>query len=494
MAAPTSFATLAQKEIKFGTDGWRGVIAADFTFARVAHVAPIAADVLAQVYGEMTGSRTVVVGYDRRFLSPEFAQTAAEAIQAAGFDVMLAEQFAPTPAFSWAAKDLGALGAVVITASHNPAAYSGFKVKSALGGSVPPEVTQKIEERLDVPIEPRTPGSLQTFDPWPSYCNALRSRVDIEGIKAAILRETAMPNASQKLTVFADVMHGAAAGGLAKLLGTTVHELHGDPDPLFEGGAPEPLPKYLGKFLETIRTYEKADDELVVGLVFDGDSDRIAAVDGNGTFLSSQILIPVLIEHLSTRRDYHGEVVKTISGSDLIPRIAQHYGLDLHQTPIGYKYIADRMTEAHVLIGGEESGGVGYGHHIPERDALLSALYVLEAVLKSGEDLSDIYKRLQNQVGFHSEYDRIDLPLASMDVRAKLIETLESEPLQSVSGKAVTDCLTIDGYKFRLEDDSWLLIRFSGTEPVLRLYCEAKDRETVHQTLKWAEQWAKSIA
>jgi phosphomannomutase len=486
MAAPTSFATLAQKEIKFGTDGWRGVIAADFTFERVAHVAPIAAEVLEQVYGSMTGSRTVIVGYDRRFLSPEFARTAAEAIQAVGYDVMLADRYAPTPAFSWAAKDQGALGAIVITASHNPAAYSGLKVKSALGGSVPPDITQKIEARLDVSPEPSTPGQLQTFDPWPSYCNALRSKVDVDTIQAAI--------ANGKLTVFADVMHGAAATGLEKLLNAPIHELHSSADPLFEGGAPEPLPKYLSQLLDSIRSYQpKSDGELVVGLVFDGDSDRIAAVDGKGNFLSSQILIPILIEHLSTRRSYHGEVVKTISGSDLIPKLAEHFNLALHETPIGYKYIADRMRETQVLIGGEESGGIGYGHHIPERDALLSALYVLEAVLQSDQDLSAVYERLQDQTGFHSKYDRIDLPLANMEVRSQLIQQLQEHPLEEIAGKTVVDCLTIDGYKFRLEDGSWLLVRFSGTEPVLRLYCEASTLDEVHKTLNWAADWAKSI-
>jgi phosphomannomutase len=194
---------------------------------------------------------------------------------------------------------------------------------------------------------------------------------------------------------------------------------------------------------------------------------------------------------LALKRGLGGEVVKTVSGSDLIPRIADLYQLPVFETPIGYKYIADRMLEAQVLLGGEESGGIGYGTHIPERDALLSALYVLEAIAKSGLDLSDLYQRLQTQTNFISAYDRIDLPLASMDVRSRLLEQLQNQPLNEIAGKAVVDCLTIDGYKFRLADHSWLMIRFSGTEPVLRLYCEASTLPEVHQTLAWAKQWAE---
>ncbi len=485
MAAHVSPASLAAKPISFGTDGWRGVIAADFTFERVLRVAPLAAEALAQAYGD--ASRTVIVGYDRRFLSEEFAKAAADAISAAGFDVLFSESYAPTPAFSWAAKQQNALGAIVITASHNPGIYSGLKVKGGFGGSVPPEVTQKIEAMLQSNHQVTGPaGSIQTFDPWQSYCEVLRTRVNIGAIQAAI--------ASGKLTVFADVMHGAAATGLARLLGEGIHELNSDRDPLFEGGAPEPLPRYLSKLMQTIqeRRRQSAAD-LMVGLVFDGDSDRVAAVDGQGNFLSSQVLIPILIEHLAVNRGYQGEVIKTISGSNLIPKVAELYNLPVYQTPIGYKYIADRMLEAQVLLGGEESGGIGYGHHIPERDALLSALYVLEAVVQSGQDLSDLYSRLQDKTSYHSTYDRIDLPLASMEVRARLLEILQTQPPTEIAGQTVTDCLSIDGYKFQLADQSWLLIRFSGTEPVLRLYSEALSDEVVQRNLTWAKDWAESI-
>jgi phosphoglucomutase len=227
--------------------------------------------------------------------------------------------------------------------------------------------------------------------------------------------------------------------------------------------------------------------------VFDGDCDRIAAVDGQGNFMSSQNLIPILIEHLVEHKGLGGEIVKTVSGSDIIPHLADIYQLPLYETPIGYKYIADRMLTTPALIGGEESGGVGYGTHIPERDALLSALYVLEAVVESGEDLGKLYRGLQAKTGFYSAYDRIDLPLASMAVRAKLIDRLESDLPKTVAGQAVVDCTTLDGYKLRLADGGWLLIRFSGTEPVLRLYSEAATDERVQEILRWAKSWAESV-
>jgi phosphomannomutase len=474
--------------IKFGTDGWRGVIAADFTFERVARLAPLAAQVLADSYSQVTGgSRLVIVGYDRRFCAEDFAKVAAQAIQEAGFDVLLSQGYAPTPAFSWAAKAENALGAIVMTASHNPANYLGLKVKGYFGGSVAPEITQEIEARLNQPLPtPTQIGSLNLFEPWESYCQGLRQKVNIAAIQNAIQ--------SRELKVYADVMHGAAATGLERLLECRIVEMNSSRDPLFGGYPPEPLPSYLGEILAAIKTEsENPSTPLRVGLVFDGDSDRIAAIDGRGNFLSSQILIPILIDHLQKNHGMTGEIVKTVSGSDLIPKIAQLYGLEVFETPIGYKYIADRMLSSQVLIGGEESGGVGYGTHIPERDALLSALYVLEAIVESKTDLSDRYRQLQEKAAFTSAYDRIDLPLASMEVRNQLITRLQNATPETIADLAVTDCLSVDGYKFRLADGSWLLIRFSGTEPVLRLYCEAPSLEQVHKTLNWAKDWANSV-
>jgi phosphomannomutase len=277
------------KPIKFGTDGWRGLIADEFTFENLALVAPVAAKVLYNTYYSQVRSRTIIVGYDRRFMAENFARVVADALTATGFDVLFSETYAPTPAFSWAAKELNALGALVITASHNPGRYLGLKVKSAFGGSVPPEVTKDIEALLTAEVPtPDTTGKENTFDPWPSYCEALEKKVNIDEIRQAI--------SSGKLTLFADVMHGAAASGLGRLLGEKVKEINSNRDPLFAEGAPEPLPKYLSQLFTEIKNHGVRNNNnnnnsgLTLGLVFDGDCDRIAAVDKNANFLSSQFL------------------------------------------------------------------------------------------------------------------------------------------------------------------------------------------------------------
>lgn len=471
--------------IKFGTDGWRGVIGAEFTFDRLLMVAPIAAAVLADTYAAKTGNRQIIVGFDRRFMAETFAKRMAEAVRLAGFDVILSDTYAPTPAFSWAAHSQNTLGALVITASHNPGDYLGLKVKGNFGGSVPPEMTQQIEARLGETLPASQPGTLTTFDPWASYCQELRGKVDLASIQQSI--------ASGKLSVFADVMNGAASTGLGRLLGLPITELNSKTDPLFGGGAPEPLPKYLSQLMRVIRSHQH-EPGIRVGLVFDGDCDRIAAVDGSGEFLSSQILIPILIEHLVKQRGFTGEIIKTVSTSNLVPKIAKLYNLPIYETPIGYKYIADRMLTTPVLIGGEESGGIGYGNHIPERDALLSALYLLEAIAKSQQDLGDLYRQLEIQTNYNFKYDRVDLHLANMEIRSRLMAQLEHKPFDKIAKIEVRDRNLTDGYKFNLVDDSWLLIRFSGTEPVLRLYCEAATIEQVRQTLAWAKDWAKSVS
>jgi len=475
---------MTQKTIRFGTDGWRGIIADDFTYERVAVVAATAARVLESNYSSQATNRKVIVGYDRRFMAETFAQKAATAITEAGYDVLLADTYAPTPAFSWAAYEQKALGAMVLTASHNPGKYLGLKVKGNFGGSVSGEITQQIENQLSQPPQTAAQtGSLGHFSPWEGYCRAIQSQIDLSAIRRALQQG--------EITVFADVMHGAATGGLAKILDLPINEINSSRDPLFDGGAPEPLPRYLSQLSRHIRRYHRQDpQQKLVGFVFDGDSDRIAAVDREGTFLSSQILIPILIEHLTQRQGKSGEVVKTFSGSDLIYKVASAYHLPICETPIGYKYIAERMNQTQVLLGGEESGGIGYGSHIPERDALLSALYLLEAMVQSGQDLQQLYRELQTKTQFVSSYDRIDLPLASMEVREKLLQKLQTQPPSEIAGKVVLDCTQTDGYKFRLADYSWLLVRFSGTEPVLRLYCEASDIQQVRQTLEWAKNWA----
>ncbi|AUC60232.1 Phosphoglucosamine mutase [Cyanobacterium sp. HL-69] len=464
--------------IKFGTDGWRGVIAADFTMERVAKLAPLCAKVLQE---DNPHGKLMVVGFDRRFLAEDFALVASQALQEYGYDVLLADSYAPTPAFSWAAYSQNALGALVLTASHNPAQYLGLKVKGGFGGSVSGDVTSKIEALLDTDLpKPTEVGTITKFDPWDSYTKQLASLVDVSAIVEGI--------SAGKLDVIVDVMHGAASTGLGRILGCNINEINSQRDPLFGGNAPEPLARYIPELFREVKERGKNDsDALRVGLVFDGDCDRIAAVDSEGNYCSTQILIPIFIEHLSQRRGLKGEIIKTVSGSDLIPKVADLFDIPLSETPIGYKYIAEKMLTTQVLVGGEESGGVGYSTHIPERDALLSALYVLEAMVKSGKGIGELYGDLQKKTNFVSQYDRIDLTLGSMEQKNQLQATLASKPLEEIAGKKVIDCLAIDGYKYRLEDESWLLIRFSGTEPLLRLYSEGNSLKTVHENLNWAK-------
>ena len=468
-ASPTSVPA-----IKFGTDGWRAVIADEFTYPQVQRVAQASARILAKTY---TGTG-IVIGYDNRFLSEHFARSAAEAVAALGIPVKLSTCAAPTPAFSWAANQLGVHGALVITASHNPPEYSGIKIKGAFGGSVTADVTRQVEQLLtEMPTAIASENSLEieTFDPWPLYLEQLSRQVDLDAIR----------NSSAKIWI--DSLHGSAAGGMTRLLGDRVQELRGYRDPLFGGLSPEPLPPQLAT---TMATIAEDDAKLKVGLVFDGDGDRIAAVDGSGQFLSPQILIPVLIEHLAERRGYRGEMVKTVSGSELFAKVATLYDLPVTETAIGFKYIADRMQTTDVMIGGEESGGIGFTRHIPERDGMLSALYLLEAIAATELDLSDIYARLQDRTGYISYYNRRDLHLKDKQKQQSLMESLDSNPPTQLEGRTVTEHLTKDGHKFVLDDGSWLMIRASGTEPVLRLYCEALSTGAVESLLDWAEEWA----
>ncbi|MCS6781946.1 MAG: hypothetical protein RMI89_00170 [Gloeomargarita sp. SKYBB_i_bin120] len=462
--------------IRFGTDGWRGVIAKEFTFDRVAQVAVAAAEVLAEACPEAP----LLVGYDRRFLSEEFAQTAAQAVAAAGYQVLLATQAASTPAFSYGVRHYRAMGALVITASHNPAIYNGLKVKGAFGGSIPPDMTQRIEAHLTQPLPQRPSGAVTVFDPWPDYVQALQQQVDVAQIRAGL----------QHWQVWVDPMHGAASGGLTRILGNAVQEIRTQRDVLFGGHPPEPLPPYLEELRTTLQRHHGPQ----VGLVFDGDGDRIAAMDGQGQFLSPQVLIPILIEHLAERRRLQGTVVKTISGSELIAKTAAYYGLPVVETPIGFKYIAQEMLKGGVLLGGEESGGIGYGHYLPERDALLSALYLLEAVALTQKPLEVLYRQLQEKTGFYSVYDRIDVPLADTAVKERLLQQLAEHPPTQIADTDVVKTWSGDGYKFYLADQSWLLVRLSGTEPLLRLYCESPTPEKGQAILAWARRWAESAA
>ena len=484
---PAASLALTAAPIRFGTDGWRGVLGVDFTAERLLRVATAAARELAASAPPEVVNQTVLIGYDHRFLAPELAELAATAVHGCGLTPLLAAAAAPTPAFSWAVQHHRALGALVITASHNPAEWLGLKIKGPFAGSVDDDFTARVEQRLLVAgvITPERRATSR-FDPWGPYLAGLGQRVDCGRLRRNLQR--------CGLMVLVDPMHGSAAGGLPRLLGDQVVEMHSQRDPCFGRCPPEPLAHHLTE-LGTRVTTAAASGQQVVGLAFDGDGDRLAAVDECGVFCSTQQLIPLLIDHLGTATQRPGVVVKTVSGSDLMAATAHQHGRQLREVAIGFKHIAAVMRREAVLVGGEESGGVGFGHHIPERDALLAALLVLEALVAGGESLGQRIRTLQQRCGLHLHYNRLDLRLQDMAARARLQQLLDHGLPSVVAGEPVHEVLRRDGVKLRMGATMghWLMLRFSGTEPLLRLYCEAPSRERLDTVLNWAKALASTV-
>ncbi|MEB3321491.1 MAG: phosphoglucomutase/phosphomannomutase family protein, partial [Synechococcaceae cyanobacterium] len=339
---------------------------------------------------------------------------------------------------------------------------------------------------ITVPI----PGETPRFDAMGTYLAGLRAKVDTAALAAGLERIG--------LRVIVDPMHGSAAGGLGALLGPeavaagTIAEIRANRDPLFGGNPPEPLAPYVQPLVEAVAA-SVAGGRPAVGIVFDGDGDRIAAVDETGRFCSTQLLMPLLIDHLARARQLPGAVIKTVSGSDLMARVAADLGREVREMPVGFKYIAAEMLAGGVLVGGEESGGVGFGMHLPERDALYAALLLIEALVEGGLPLGARLEALQARCGHAGHYDRLDLRLRDMASRQRLERALAEAPPREVAGVPVQEVITTDGVKLRLGPGHWLMLRFSGTEPLLRLYCEAPGEGRVAEVLAWARQLAESI-
>ena len=479
---------LTASPIKFGTDGWRGILGVDISVERLLTVAAASAQELAYRAPAGTTSQTVVIGYDRRFLAPELADAIAAAVRGCGLEPLLTSTAVPTPACSWAVVERKALGALVITASHNPPEWLGLKIKGPFGGSVEGDFTAAVEQRLAVggvtaPIQ----GNTERFDARAEHLTGLRSKLDLTTLRHGL--------ESMGLQVIVDPMHGSAAGCMSELLGGRegpIDEIRSHRDPLFGGNPPEPLAPYLQELIAKVKD-AAASGKAAVGLVFDGDGDRIAAVDEKGNFCSTQQLMPLLIDHLARARQLPGSVVKTVSGSDLMRLVAEDLGRDVLEMPVGFKYIAAEMLSGDVLIGGEESGGVGFGMHLPERDALFAALLVLEALVEGGQPLGERVASLQKRCGGGSNYDRVDLRLPDMAARQRLEALLAEHPPSEVAGAPVQEVIRTDGVKLRLGPSHWLMLRFSGTEPLLRLYCEAPDSDRVNTVLAWAQGLANSV-
>jgi len=463
-------------QIKFGTDGWRGIIARDFTFDNLSLVAQATMDYLNR---DGSGEKGLVIGYDRRFLSRDFARRVAEVAAGNGIRVRLTDSYAPTPAVSWAVRESGAGAGVMITASHNPPEYNGFKIKESFGGSARPSTTKVLEEIVAfnsandrrvvaTPFEEaREKGLVEIFDPCESYFRQIGRYVDLELIAKA------------GIPVVVDPMYGAGSGFLPRLL-AGVHEIHNSENPSFGGQSPEPIGEHLTELSTLLRsgTYR-------VGLALDGDADRIGAVDENGDFFSSHCIFTVILRHLIEHKRLRGGVVKTVSTTRMVDLLARKYDLPLFETPIGFKHICELMLTEDILMGGEESGGLGVKGHIPERDGILMGLLLLEAVAVSGKGLRRLLDETMDEIG-HFSYRRIDRRIEPV-VKEQLITRLNGHPPAEIDGRRVTATNFSDGFKFLFENGDWLLIRPSGTEPVLRLYSEAGTPEQVDRLLRAAE-------
>jgi phosphomannomutase len=454
--------------IRFGTDGWRAVIADEFTFENVERVAQAYADFINQQRKsddedevDAASRPHVVVGYDRRFLSERFAERASEVLAGNEIGVSLFDGDVPTPLVSWAVRERGAAGGVVITASHNPPHFNGFKIKAPFGGSATPETTVAVESLVDsnaprlAPLAPDARGKFGAE--VESYRAQLANYVDLELMRSARAR------------VVVDPMHGTGGRWVESFLAggnLEAETIRADRDALFGGVNPEPIDRNLAPLKARV-----AERGALVGLATDGDADRVGAVNERGETMTMHEVVPLILLHLLRKRNQTGGVVRTFSQSVLLKRIAAAHGLKLYETPIGFKYVADLMLREDILIGAEESGGIGVRGHIPERDGILNSLLFLEAVVASGRTPTEMVAEMHREFG-EFYFGRRDLHTEVARGLA-LVKTLAANPPASIEDFSVASVETLDGTKLIFEDESWLLFRQSGTEPVLRIYSEA---------------------
>jgi len=469
------------QEIKFGTDGWRGIIADDFTFENVRRVAGAIAS---YVLNYEDAQRGVVVGYDTRFASPRVAQIVAEVIASAGIPVELANDYTPTPAVSYAVKHRGAAGGVMITSSHNPWSWNGVKFKASFGGSATPAIMKKIEEELAAEKRPAgTKAAIEEVDLKKNYIAAVCQFADMELI------------AKTKFKFAVDAMYGSGRGVLSGIFaerGVQFVAIRQELNPLFPGINPEPIPPHTEMLQQTV-VREKCD----AGLATDGDADRIGAVAEDSSFVDSHKIFCVLLHWLLERKKWPGDVVRAFNTTRMLDRICAKYGRKLHETPIGFKYIADLMMEGNILIGGEESGGIGYSRFLPERDGVLNCLLLANVMAEEGKPLGQLVADLQREFGPHY-YGRRDLHIPE-EMKQKAIQRARAEATQALGHYSVLKKENLDGVKFFLNAptngngaEAWVLFRASGTEPLLRLYTEASSPELVNELLTTGESFVRS--
>jgi len=469
------------QEIKFGTDGWRGVIADDFTFENVRRVASAIASYVLKYEEPKHG---VIIGYDTRFASARFARIVAEVIVSAGIPVKLSNDYATTPSVSFAVKHQGAAGGVMVTSSHNPWNWNGVKFKGKFGGSATPAIMKKIEEELAAGAAPKgEQAAIEEVDFKKAYIAAVCAFADMDLI------------AKTKFKFAIDAMYGSGRGVLAGIFaarGVPHIAIREELNPLFPGINPEPIPPHTAMLQETV-VREKCD----AGLATDGDADRIGAVAEDGAFVDSHKIFCVILRWLLERKKWPGDVVRAFNTTRMIDRIAAKYGRKLYETSIGFKYVADLMMEHDILIGGEESGGIGYSRFLPERDGVLNCLLLANVMAEEGKPLGQLVADLQREFGPHY-YGRRDLHIPE-DVKQNAIQRARADGTQSLGKYRVLRKEHMDGVKFFLDAptngngaEAWVLFRASGTEPLLRLYTEASSPELVNELLVAGESFARS--
>jgi alpha-D-glucose phosphate-specific phosphoglucomutase len=483
--------------IHFGTDGWRAVISDTFTFNNLRQVTQAIADAVRSdswINGEAAGlnpdPHSMVVGFDTRFLSDRYAVETARVLAANGFKVYLAQADAPTPAISYAVRNLNAIGGIMITASHNAPRYNGVKLKAAFGGSASPEQCRKVEIYLnDNETQGRGPNVMEyeqardtnlitRFNPIPAYSEHLRKLINFD-----IIAEN-----PQRIVV--DSMYGSGRGVLRSVLqgtGCEVYEVRGEMNPGFGGVHPEPISRYLGALAGAISMGYGS-----FGLATDGDADRIGAMDERGNFVDPHKIMALALRYLVEKHGLRGAVVRTVSTTRMIDRLAKKYGLTLYETPVGFNHIADRMLKEDVLIGGEESGGISFKGHIPEGDGVIMGLLLVEMVASYGVSLSELVKDLLKEVG-PAFYERKDIRLGHPVSKDKMTVYLRECAPSEIGGEKVQEVSVVDGVKYIMSDDSWLLIRPSGTEPVLRVYAEGRTDDMVKALLGFGQQVAQDV-
>ena len=475
-------------KIKFGTDGWRGIIGFDFNLSNLSRVVVASCQELNYQYFEETNSKKILIGYDRRFMANEFAKEIASFVKGCGFEPILSTSYVPTPSCSLYAKKFMFLGCLVITASHNPYNWLGLKIKSFKGCSVDESFTKEVEKRLLLgnSIE-RLGGAYEKVDIKKFHLDQIKSNFNIDFIANNLKK--------MNLHIFVDSMHGSAANCLSQIFegydSKIFTEIRADYDPLFGGNPPEPLLKYLDNLTETLTKTSKNGIK-TLGIIFDGDGDRIAVIDEKGRFCSTQVLLPFFISYLGEKNKNLYPVLKTVSGSDIISNIAKNQDREVFELPVGFKYIAKKMIKEKIFIGGEESGGVGFGDFMPERDALYAAMILLNGIAEKSKYLYETLDQIQENFG-PSFYRRIDVKFPNQSEKEILEKYIKNNIPSKICGYSIKSVSNIDGIKLRMDNNFWLLFRFSGTEPLLRLYCEAKSENDLNEVLEWSQKYINKV-